>query len=143
MKKLLLMAVVAGFALTACKKDDDEVPSIVGTWKVNKYTYKYANGKFETETPDACEAKTNITFKEGGSLINDEYYSGSGTCKSDYSTGTYNYKENEKDLYVSLDGNTMRFKVITINNFELVLLGEKDDYDGDGKDDEYTMYLKR
>ncbi|WP_144283714.1 lipocalin-like domain-containing protein [Chryseobacterium echinoideorum] len=144
MKKLILAALAAGFVLTGCKKDDDDVASIVGAWKINKYTYKYANGTSDTEIPDACEAKTTITFKEGGTMISDEYYTnGSGTCTLDNSSGSYTYNENEQNLYVNLGDGTINFKVITINNSELVLAGEKDDYDSDGEDDDYTIYLKR
>lgn len=144
MKKILILAVVAGFAITSCKNDDEETPPIVGTWKINKSTYKYGDGTSDTEIPDACESKSNFTFKEDGVLINDEYYiSGSSTCTPDYSTGSYSYNENEKNLYLNFDGSTETFKVITLNNSELVLAGEKDDYDGDGTDDDFTLYLKK
>ncbi|MBO6183725.1 MAG: lipocalin family protein [Chryseobacterium sp.] len=145
MKKILLLAVVVGFVFNSCKKDDDDDKShIVGTWKIEKYFYKYANGTSDTELPDACDSKTQITFKEDGSIINDEFSTGgNGACVSDYETGTYSYNESSKVLSINLGNSTDEFKVLTLNNSQLAFQDESGDYDGDGVNDVYIGYLKR
>lgn len=143
MKKILLLAVAAGFVFSSCKKDDDDQNLIIGTWKVNKFSYKYGNGSSETEIPDECAAKSTIVFKEDGALISNDYYKTGGNCVSDNDTGTYSYNESGKTLAMNLEDNTINFKVLNLTNSELALQGENDDYDGDGTDDEYIIYLKR
>ncbi|MFL9832885.1 lipocalin-like domain-containing protein [Chryseobacterium terrae] len=145
MKKILLLAVVAGFVFNSCKKDDDDDKSlIVGTWKIEKYFYKYSNGTTETELPTECDSKTLVTFKEDGTLINDQFSSGgNGTCVSDYETGTYSYNESSKVLSINLGNNTDQFKVVTLNNSQLAFQDDNTDYDGDGLKDVYIAYLKR
>lgn len=144
MKKILLLAVAASFVFNSCKSDDDDDQSlIVGTWKIDKYFYKYANGTSETELPDTCESKTQITFKEDGSIINDEFSISGGNCESSYETGNYSYDESSKTLSINLGNGTDNFKVISLSKSQLAFQTENDDYDGDGTNDIYIGYLKR
>lgn len=145
MRKILLLALASGFIFTSCKKDDDNDQSlIVGTWKIDKYFYKYADGTSETELPDACDTKTRITFKEDGSIINDEFSTDvNNSCVSYYETGNYSYNESSKTLKINLDNEITDFKVVTLSNSELAIQTENDDYDGDGVNDIYIGYLKR
>jgi len=143
MKRILVLAIAAGFVFSSCKKDDDDQNLIVGTWKVNKFVYKYGSGSSETEIPDACEAKSTVAFKEDGSVTSNDYYTSSGNCVSDNDNGTYSYNESGKTLAINLGDGTVNFRVLNLTGSELALQGENDDYDGDGKDDEYIVYFKR
>lgn len=143
MKKILLTAIAAGFAFTSCKSDDDDTPLIVGTWKINKTVINYADGTAETENPDACEAKTEVIFREDHSVTSNEFFNNGSSCLSDSNSGNYSYNQSAHKLTITLSGDTSDFNVLSLNSSELVIRGQDDDYDGDGLDDQYILHLKK
>lgn len=138
-----MLAVVAGFAVTSCKNDDEETPLIVGTWKLNKTVINYANGTSNIETPNSCEAKTEIIFNADNSLISNEYYNSGSSCVLDDATGNYSYNQSASKVSITLDGTTDDFNILSLTTSELVIRGQDDDYDGDGNNDQFIVHLKK
>ena len=141
MKKLILLAFVSAFVFNSCRKDDDNnEPTIVGTWKLNKNIVKYGNGTSETITPNSCEAKTNITFANDGKYIDVGYSDFSGECLNYTTIGTYFYNKQNKTLTIT-DDETV--DIASLTSTELVVINEKYDSDGDGKLDYLYTYLTK
>lgn len=143
MKKTLLLFATGLLFITSCKNDDDE-NQIVGTWYINKYVTQFGDGTSETETPDTCEKQSNLIFAADNNVQSNEYYtSGSSSCELDRTSGTYSYDESTRLLSWVIDGENLSVNVTTLNSSELVFVSDEGDYDGDGKNDKYLVYLKK
>jgi len=145
MKKLLLLAASGLLMFTSCKKDndDEEMASIVGTWKLNKTELKLGNGTTTSVTPNSCEAQTSFTFSNDGKATSKVYEKVGTSCLSDTYTGNYSYDSSKKLLTVTESGETQVFEVANLTNSEFVILSDSDDYDGDGKTDKsYLHFMK-
>lgn len=143
MKKLILLAAVSLLAVTSCKKDDEEMISITGTWKLSKNEVKFGNGTNESQTPNSCEAQTYFDFGNDGKLTSKVYEKVGTTCTSDTYTGTYSYDADKHLLTVTESGYTNTNEVITLTASELVIQTDIDDFDDDGKNDKVYTYFAR
>lgn len=145
MKKLLFIAASGLLMFTSCKKDndDEEMASIVATWKLNKTELKFGNGTTTSVTPNSCEAQTSFTFSNDGKATSKVYSKVGTSCVSETYTGTYSYDSNKKLLTVTESGNTEVFEVANLTNTEFVILSDSDDYDDDGKTDKIYMHFMR
>lgn len=145
MKKLLFIAASGLLMFISCKKDndDEEMASIVGTWKLNKTELKFGNGTTTSVTPNSCEAQTSFTFSNDGKATSKVYSKVGTSCVSDTYTGTYSYDSNKKLLTVTESGSTEVFEVANLTNTEFVILSDSDDYDGDGKTDKSYLHFMR
>ena len=145
MKKLLFIAASGLLMFISCKKDndDEEMASIVGTWKLNKTELKFGNGTTTSVTPNSCEAQTSFTFSNDGKATSKVYSKVGTSCVSDTYTGTYSYDSNKKLLTLTEDGDTEVFEVSSLTASEFVILSDSDDYDGDGKTDKSYLHFMR
>lgn len=145
MKKLLFIAASGLLMFISCKKDndDEEMASIVGTWKLNKTELKFGNGTTTSVTPNSCEAQTSFTFSNDGKATSKVYSKVGTSCVSDTYTGTYSYDSNKKLLTVTESGSTEVFEVSSLTASEFVILSDADDYDGDGKTDKSYLHFMR
>ena len=144
MKKLILLAFVSAFVFNSCRKDDDNKPTFVGTWKVDKYVTVFGNGGSQTFTPNSCEAKNSITFTNDGKIISVEYGNNyTGECVSNTINGTYFYNEQNKTIAMYGD-EVNTYEIASITDAELVFINKPSyDYDGDGKVDQDYIYYKK
>ena len=141
MKKLILLAFVSAFVFNSCRKDDDNnEPTIVGTWKPYKFITKYENGTSSTSTPTPCSAKTNITFANDGKYIAETYGDFSGECLKDDANGTYSYDKQNKILTYTNNGDLVTFEVATLTDTELTLITQ---LDLGGEEDQFYVYYKK
>lgn len=146
MKKLILLASACLFLNTSCRKDDDDnesISDIVGTWKIEKWVVAYGNGSNETDTPNACEAKSNVIFGSDNKLTGNDYFGNEGSCVLESTNGTYSYDANTKVLKLSAEGEDNYTKVEKLNSSELVVIFSEDDFDDDGKMDKEYIYFKK
>ena len=145
MKKLFFLAAASLLTITSCKKDreEEETPTIVGNWKLNKTELKLGNGSTNIVTPNSCEAQTSFTFSNDGKATSKVYEKVGNTCTSDTYTGTYSYDAVKKILTVTESGSTESFEVANLTMTEFVILSGTDDYDNDGKTDKsYLHFMK-
>lgn len=145
MKKNLLLAAGATLVLaTSCRKDDEDLEAINGTWYIAKYVTVYGNGTTDTDTPDACESKTNIILDSDSNFTINGYYQDAGNCKSELNKGKYVYDSSSKSLkFTHSDGETEYYDVESLSSSELVLIEEEGDFDDDGKNDKDLVYLRK
>ena len=145
MKKLLFIAASGLLMFISCKKDndDEEMASIVGTWKLNKTELKFGNGTTTTVTPNSCEAQTSFNFSNHGKVTSKVYEKVGTSCLSDTYSGTYSYDAGKKLLTLTEDGDTEVFEVSSLTASEFVILSDADDYDGDGKTDKSYLHFMR
>lgn len=143
MKKILMLAIVAGFAITSCKNDDEEDVSIVGTWRHTQL--KVISGKdgstLNNNDLDQCDQKTTSEFTTSNIVKSNYYEFYNSSCNHSYDEFGYSYDKNKQQIII--DGEIFYIKSLT--NHELVTDDPEadDDYNSDGYPDIYEMHLTR
>ncbi|MDQ1162651.1 hypothetical protein QE422_003019 [Chryseobacterium sp. SORGH_AS 447] len=144
MKKLLFLAVSAGFIFTSCNNNDDEDPnSIVGTWRpVSEKAISGKNGNTLYNDPHStCYKKSTFNFKSNNTLSSTIYDENSnGNCEN-FGTETSPYSFNAGNMQLTVDGDTS--EVLVLNSKELHVVSDYDDVNGDGVDDKIILVLAR
>ncbi len=140
MKKILL-AGLAVFTLTACKKDEEKKPSIIGVWKLDKELLVSGVDDIvlDTYTFDECEKKTTNEFKSNGQYVVTQYdwNQDHSDCEFD-GTETMPYSYDESTKKITIDGQVG--EVITLTENKLVMQAELGDENGDGVAD-YDRFI--
>jgi Lipocalin-like domain len=144
----LVIAAISFIAL-ACDKDEEQSKTDLLTakgWKHTKVEIKFGNAPevdvtAESDFLENCEKDNVITFAK------DKTYDaqvGSDDCNGDESggSGTWAWQSNETTLSMTSDGYTDNFPVVSLTETTLKLnLGTSEyDIDGDGIDDEVTVF---
>ncbi len=128
-KTMILTVLIAASALlTSCSKDDDNNPSIVGTWNWDSTkTESFKNGVStgtETDTANDSNIET-VTFKSDNTFTDyyKETFISNGTEVTDEGTdeGTYSIKGNV--LSTTYDGTTeVEESTFTVTNTTLTVV---------------------
>ncbi|UHO36805.1 lipocalin family protein [Chryseobacterium capnotolerans] len=147
MKKLLFWAISALLILYSCSKDDDQQPTIIGTWKTTKKII--ISGKdgsiILSELYDACEGQSNLVFTKDQKVTNNEYKLIGGNCSLLSSrTIMYTYDDASKKLTFTYDSSppqSFTLNLLTHNEFQVIR--SLFDYDNDGIDDKNILVLTR
>ncbi len=144
MKKLLFLAISAGFVFTSCSSDDEEdVNSIVGTWRpISEKAISGKNGSTLYNDPHStCYKKSTFNFKSNNILSSTIYdENSSGNCEN-YGTDTSSYSYDPGNKQLTVDGEIS--EVAVLNSKELHIVSDYDDVNGDGVDDKIILVLAR
>ena len=143
MKKLLFLALSAGFVFSSCSNDDDDTPSIIGTWRPSQtITVSGKTGNvIDTEDASTCYKKSTFEFKSNGSLVAVIYEdNGFGAC-SNIGTDTISYSYNYDKKRIIIDDEEQEVIRHTDNKIQIVT--EYDDVDGDNIDDKIITVLTK
>lgn len=144
MKKLLFLAVSAGFIFTSCSSDDDtDSNSIVGTWRpVSEKAISGKNGSTLYNDPhSSCYKKSTINFKSDNTVSSTLYDENSGGNCENYGTETYSYSYDAAKMQLTVDGDVS--EVVLLNQKELHFVSDYDDVNGDGVDDKIILVFAR
>jgi len=144
MKKLLFLAVSAGFIFTSCSNDDDtDSNSIVGTWRpVSEKAISGKNGStLYNDAHSSCYKKSTINFKSDNMVSSTIYDENSGGNCENYGTETYPYSYDAAKMQLTVDGDVS--EVVLLNQKELHFVSDYDDVNGDGVDDKIILVLAR
>lgn len=144
MKKLILLAICAGFVFNSCKNDDDEKEiSIIGNWKHTQL--RVISGKNGNVLKDndlsACEQKGTTEFTTNGIAKATDYDDNNGACTSYYEEYGYTYNKGAKKITV--DGSVFTVKSLTENEMILDDVDATYDYNDDGYNDLFELHLTR
>lgn len=120
-KAIILTAlVVIGTLFTSCSKDDNEIPSIVGSWKItSNISEQFKDGVSQGIESNSIDANNYsiVTFKNDGTF---SYFEVSSNDGSSTDPGTFTIKDNV--LYIKYDGETdIDSSPFTLTNDTLVL----------------------
>ncbi|WP_267405394.1 MULTISPECIES: lipocalin family protein [unclassified Chryseobacterium] len=143
MKKLLFLALSAGFVFSSCSNDNDDNPSIIGTWRPSQtITVSGKTGNvIDTENASTCYKKSTFDFKSNGSMVATIYdENGAGAC-SNLGTDTVQYSYNYDKKRITIDGEEQ--EVISHTNNKIQIVTDYDDEDGDGIDDKIMIVLTK
>lgn len=131
-KPLLLVSAFAILAFSACKKDKTKTELLTdGSWKMTAASISPAQDFNGDGVPDdffqtfpACEKDNVLTFKEGGTWVDDEGATKCDAADPQSTTGTWAFKENESKIelitpnvdtalatIITLDESTFKFNI--------------------------------
>ncbi|MCH5596696.1 lipocalin family protein [Niabella ginsengisoli] len=120
---LLTLLISGFFLLTGCSKDNDDSPTIEGTWKIQKsVSTVYINGTVDNESGETINynSGSTLTLKEGKiTIVVDEpedSYTDSGTYTYANDKLTIQYTEGEEDRD--------EFTIQKLTNTSLILVNE-------------------
>ena len=147
MKKVLLAATFAAFALVSCGDDDNTTKSeitVAGKWNLVKAEY-IEDGETTTEDlkPGSCDY--DYYDLKGGGLKDEVYHNENDNCATENWPGTWSYNESNK--YVTMidadDDYTVVFQVVslTATDLKVKLISDGGNTPPDGN--EVFAYLKR
>ncbi|MCF2219516.1 lipocalin family protein [Chryseobacterium sp. PS-8] len=144
MKKILFLAISAGFLFTACKSDDDDVyASVVGVWKPSReMAVSGKNGSTIYNDPSSsCYKKSTFDFKSNNTMVSNIFDEGmSGNCEN-LGTDTSSYSYDPLNKQIVIDGESS--EVLKLTNYEMHIVSDYSDEDGDGIDDKIVLVLIR
>lgn len=145
MKKILLLALSAGFLFSSCNDDDDDNNelNIIGVWKHSQMkVFSGKNGGVLTENSyNSCDQKSTTEFTTLGIAKSDYYESNNGTCNHYPEEFGYSYNKYSQKLIV--DGNIFSIKSYTDNELVLDNPDINEDFNNDGYNDIYELHLTR
>ncbi|MDR2205550.1 MAG: lipocalin family protein [Flavobacteriaceae bacterium] len=104
--KKLIVGILLFTVLIACNKDDDNVSSIVGTWKPDSiFLISGADGTVYQQIPlDDCMKQSTLQFTQDGKAISDSYFSDGTDCvHQGISTTDYTYNQSDHKLIIDGD----------------------------------------
>lgn len=130
-----------------CNRDRDSPEpdsvekNILGVWIIDKWEYKYGNGSSEIFPYGDCFGKpSTYEFLNNQTVKVIMYMSGGMTiCEPNYYT--WNYIYDSKNNKLNLNGEDRPILSLTENKLTFIM--RKYDYDNDGKEDQWIVYLKK
>lgn len=154
MKKQLLLFAFSALALTSCSDDDNiqgyEMDMMKGDWKVSKR--ETISGKddktvINTEVPVGCVAKNNTYFGTDYSTSFTSYAGTGSDCSiNGFSSGTYTYDTETKDLVINYKNDSPRkYRIVILTSSEMRIKQMYDNIDQNGDmipDAEYVSYKR-
>lgn len=152
MKKHLLLFAFSALALNSCKDDDVygyELDLLKGDWKTEKTEIISGADNttvLSTDIPTGCSTKSTINFNTNNQIKIHTYTGPGTTCSVLYTTGTFTYNEETKDLVMDLkDSGKQPYEVVILSSSELRLKQKSGNIDinGDQKIDVTYIRLKR
>lgn len=145
MKKIILPLLASALCFTSCNNEDDTIITLtpeqmlVGTWSISKFVTKSGADNSEMSSVDADDCTKTSTYQfMGDKNLHFEIYMDDGTNCSLVSEvgGYYHYDVPNKILTCHKADNTKDFlQLVSLDEKEMVILQQVEDYNGDGMND--------
>lgn len=145
MKKLLLLALAAGFIFNSCTTDDDDdftnEFSLVGVWHPSREIVVSGSTGITLSNTDysPCYKTSTLDFKSNNTVLSNIFENNiSGNCVSTgIETVPYSYSHSQSKLVI--DGENI--EIVSRTQNELQFVSHYDDEDGDGIDDKIIIVI--
>lgn len=128
MKKLFLFVAVMMTAVvfSSCSKDEDEIPTIIGTWQIthSEGYAEYSDGTrddFYEDYPDKYDGfYWTYTFNNDGTFVEQQLVVGKPTTSTPYDYATYSLSGNTLSI-TNITGRTTIFEIKELTDSQLIL----------------------
>ncbi|KQT18286.1 hypothetical protein ASG31_06045 [Chryseobacterium sp. Leaf404] len=147
MKKLLLLALSAGFMCNSCTVDDDDEFtnqfSLLGVWHPSREIVVSGSTGITLSNTDysPCYQSSTLEFKTNNTVVTNIFdVNITGNCVS---TGieTVNYSYDHTNSKLVIDGENI--EIISRTQNELQFVSHYEDEDGDGVDDKIIIVINK
>lgn len=152
MKKHLLLFAFSALALNSCKDDDVygyELDLLKGDWKTEKTEIISGADNttvLYTDVPTGCSTQSKINFNTNNQIKIHTYTGAGSSCSLVYTTGTFTYNEETKEMIMDINGaGKQPYEVVILSSSELRLKQKSGNIDmnGDMKIDVTYIKFKR
>jgi hypothetical protein len=147
MKKNILTAVTVVLLLSSCHKDDDDnEPTVAGTWKTTKQMSISGkdNSILYSENYNACEGQSNFVFTDNKATYSRHELDGNNCILGNSETFTYTYNSETKTLNFTNDqAITESYVLNELTQNEMQIIQSTYDNNNDGFDDKSVIVLNK
>ena len=145
--KNFLFAVAALLSLAACKRDEEPVSPLLGTWRYTggNFISGADDSPFNPHPANSCDSQSTIEFKKGFYAVRQDFKVVSGTCTPEAVENLrYTYNEATKVLkLIASDGTEEEYTVSLLDGSNLHLETPIGDANTDGiNDKDLDTYTK-